>query len=59
MDKANVETRHIQHDFNPYYDSHYLISRDDDDTKARRYLVELYRDELLKLRDEINTIIND
>lgn len=49
----------IRPDFNPFYDSHFLISRDNDDTKTRRYLVELYRDELVELRNEINAILKN
>jgi putative transcriptional regulator len=42
---------------NPYYDSTFLVSRSDDEKSEQRYLVELYEDELLALRDEINFIL--
>lgn len=42
---------------NPYYDSTFLISLADDEKDERRYLVELYEDELLELKAEIDTIL--
>ncbi len=42
--------------FNPYYDSEFLISTVDK-PKDNRYLVELDKDELVKLKFEINTIL--
>ena len=42
-------------DFNPMYDSEFLISTEGSD--AKRYLVELYEEELLDLRAEINTVL--
>lgn len=43
--------------FNPMYDSKFMISRDDDKQCERRYLVELYPEELEELRSEINAIL--
>lgn len=41
--------------FNPFYDSDFLISRENSD--ERRYLVELYKEELLQLREEIDIVL--
>ena len=41
--------------FNPFYDSQFLISYEGSD--ERRMLVELYRDELLQLRSEIDAVL--
>lgn len=43
--------------FNPLYDSKFMISRDDDKQCERRYLVEMYDDELIQLRAEINAVL--
>ena len=44
-------------DFNPLYDSKYLISREDDKQCERRLLIEMYPEELVELRAEINAIL--
>lgn len=49
-----AEAERIKPNFNPMYDSEYLISHDGE---SKRYLVELFEDELLDLRSEINTIL--
>ena len=41
--------------FNPFYDSDFLISREGSD--ERRMLVELYEDELIQLRSEIDAVL--
>lgn len=41
--------------FNPFYDSEFLISREGSDD--RRMLVEMYPDELARLRDEIDVVL--
>ena len=41
--------------FNPFYDSDFLIFREGSD--ERRMLVELYADELIQLRSEIDTVL--
>lgn len=41
--------------FNPFYDSEFLISYEGSD--KRRMLVELYEDELIKLRNEIDIVL--
>ena len=41
--------------FNPFYDSEFLISREGSD--ERRMLVELYEDELIQLRNEIDIVL--
>ena len=41
--------------FNPFYDSEFLISREGSDD--RRMLVEMYPDELVRLRDEIDIVL--
>lgn len=43
--------------FNAMYDSKFMISKEDDKQCERRYLVEMYEDELLQLRAEINTVL--
>lgn len=40
-----------QIDFDPFYDSHFLISKEGG--TERRYIVELYEDELKQLKFEI------
>ena len=41
--------------FNPFYDSVFLISREG--SNERRLLVELYEDELIQLRSEIDAVL--
>lgn len=41
--------------FNPFYDSDFLISREGSEEK--RMLVELYKNELLQLRSEIDAVL--
>ncbi len=41
--------------FNPFYDSEFLVVHADEET--RRMLVEMYPDELLRLRAEINAVL--
>lgn len=43
--------------FNPMYDSNFLVSRVDDQQCEARYLVELYPEELIELRAEINAVL--
>lgn len=43
--------------FNPMYDSKFMISKEDDKQCERRYLIEMYEDELLQLRAEINAVL--
>lgn len=45
--------------FNPFYDSDFLISCEGDNPENRRLLVELYEDELIQLRNEINVVLRD
>lgn len=42
-------------EFNPFYDSDFLISHEASD--ERRMLVELYTDELVQLRNEIDIVL--
>ena len=44
-------------EFNPFYDSNFLISREGSD--ERRMLVELHQDELVQLRDEIDAVLKN
>jgi hypothetical protein len=44
-----------QINFNPFYDSYFLISKEGE--TGRRYLVELYEDELKQLKFEIDYIL--
>ena len=44
-------------DFNPFYDSAFMISLENNEAIGRRYLVELCYDELIRLRNEIDCII--
>lgn len=48
----------LEKDFNPFYDSVFMISLENDESSGRRYLVELYYDELVRLRNEIDCIIS-
>jgi len=41
--------------FNPFYDSEFLISTNE--SPEKRYLVELYEDELIQLKFEIESIL--
>lgn len=41
--------------FNPFYDSDFTISREG--MPEPRYLVELYEEELIQLRNEINIVL--
>lgn len=43
--------------FNPMYDSQFLIARAGDKQGESRYLVEMYQDELIELRAEINAVL--
>ena len=45
--------------FNPYYDSRFLISVEGDEDFGKRMLVEMYEEELLKLRAEIDVVLTD
>ena len=45
----------VDENFNPFYDSDFLISHTD--SEDRRYLVELTKDELIQLRDEISVVL--
>lgn len=47
----------LEKDFNPFYDSAFMISLENNESSGRRYLVELYYDELVRLRNEIDCII--
>lgn len=42
-------------EFNPFYDSDFLISHED--SSERRSLVEMYTDELVQLRNEIDIVL--
>ncbi len=41
--------------FNPFYDSDFLISHEG--SNEQRLLVELYKEELLQLREEIDIVL--
>ena len=41
--------------FNPFYDSDFLISHEGSD--EQRLLVEMYEEELLQLREEIDVVL--
>ena len=43
--------------FNPFYDSKFLISIEGEEDFGRRMLVEMYEEDLLKLRDEIDVVL--
>ena len=45
----------VDKNFNPFYDSDFLISHSD--SEEPRYLVELTKDELIQLRDEIDVVL--
>lgn len=54
----NIEVKsELEEGFNPFYDSIFLISLEDGSTPDRRRLVELFKDELIRLRNEIDYII--
>ena len=42
-------------EFNPFYDSDFLISHED--SSERRFLVEMHTDELVQLRNEIDIVL--
>ena len=42
-------------EFNPFYNSDFLISYED--SSERRFLVEMYTDELIQLRNEIDIVL--
>ena len=44
-------------EFNPFYDSDFLISHEG--SSERRLLVELYPDELIQLRNEIDIVLKN
>lgn len=43
--------------FNPFYDSKFLISIEGEEDLGRRMLVEMYPEDLQKLRDEIDIVL--
>lgn len=47
----------LEKDFNPFYDSMFMISLENNEPFGRRYLVELWYEELIRLRNEIDYII--
>lgn len=54
----DIQDKHINDkEFNPFYDSDFFISREGSD--ERRMLVELYEDELIQLRTEIDEILKN
>ena len=56
MERILVLTKPAEN-FNPMYDSQFMISRDNDKQCEHRYLVELYPEELIELRAEINAVL--
>ena len=44
--------------FNPFDDSKFLISIEGDEDFGRRMLVEMYPEDLQKLRDEIDIVLD-
>ena len=51
------EIKMVDKNFNPFYDSDFLVSHTD--SEDRRSLVELTKDELIQLRDEINVVLQN
>ena len=48
----------IEKDFNPFYDSKFRISIEGENAPNNRMLVEMYNDELLRLKAEIDDLLN-
>lgn len=57
-EKEEEANKYLPKEYNPFYDSNFLISFDDENGRPRRFLVELYEDDLRRLRAEIDYILN-
>lgn len=52
------EETSLPDDFNPFYDSHFMVCSDDENGSEPRRLVEMLPDDLKRLRAEIEAVLN-